>query len=103
MNNPKYINSLTLAYLGDAIYEVYVRKYLIDNNISKVNELQKNAVKYVSARGQSKYLSSLSIAIDNNVSFGRVIKKFDFRFLAFRLYTLIPFSSTSKIFFEYRS
>ena len=57
MNNPKLINSLALAYLGDAIYEVYVRKHLLDNNISKVNELQKNAVKYVSARGQSGYLN----------------------------------------------
>ena len=57
MNKPELINSLTLAYLGDAIYEVYVRNYLINKNISKVNELQKNAVKYVSAKGQCNYLN----------------------------------------------
>ena len=57
MNNPELINSLALAYLGDSIYEVYVRKYLLNKNISKVNELQKNAVKYVSAKGQCNYLN----------------------------------------------
>ena len=63
MNNPAYINSLALAYLGDSIYEVYVREYLLKQNIVKVNELQKNAVKYVSAKGQCKYLMSM---IENN-------------------------------------
>lgn len=59
MNNINTINSLALAYLGDSIYEVYVREYLIKNNIVKVNDLQKNAVKYVSAKGQYKYLMSM--------------------------------------------
>ena len=52
-------NSLTLAYIGDAIYEVYVRKYLIDQGILKVKELQAEAVKYVSASSQAKYLKEL--------------------------------------------
>ena len=59
MNNPQLINSLALAYLGDSIYEVYVREFLLKKNIVKVNELQKNAVKYVSAKGQCKYLMSM--------------------------------------------
>ena len=62
MNNVEMINSLALAYLGDSIYEVYVRKYLIDKGICKVNELQKRAVEYVSARAQYKYLMHM---IDN--------------------------------------
>ncbi len=52
-------NSLTLAYLGDAVYEVYIRKHLINKGIIKVNELQKNAVKYVSAKAQSDILEKL--------------------------------------------
>ena len=56
-------NSLVLAYLGDSIYEVYIRKYLIDKGIVKVNELQKESIKYVSANSQSKYLKEL---INNN-------------------------------------
>jgi len=58
------INVITLAYLGDAIYEVYVREYLINNGIAKVEELQKEAIKYVSAKSQAKILSCL---IDNNL------------------------------------
>ena len=53
------MNSLVLAYLGDAIYEVYIREYLINQNICKVNTLQKEAIKYTSAKGQSKYLDLL--------------------------------------------
>ena len=58
------INVITLAYIGDAVYEVYVREYLIRNGISKVEELQKEAVKYVSAKSQCKILNYL---IDNNI------------------------------------
>ena len=34
------INVLVLAYLGDTIYENYVRKYLINTGIGNVNDLQ---------------------------------------------------------------
>ena len=57
------MNSLTLAYLGDSIYEVYIRKYLIDKGISKVNDLQKESIKYVSAKSQDKFLK---ILVENN-------------------------------------
>lgn len=58
------INVITLAYLGDAVYEIYVREYLIKKGIAKVEELQKEAIKYVSAKSQSKILTYL---IDNNL------------------------------------
>lgn len=58
------INVISLAYIGDAVYEVYVREYLIKMGIAKVEELQKEAVKYVSAKSQCKILSYL---IDNNL------------------------------------
>lgn len=60
----KNINVLTLAYLGDAIYEIYIREHLINKGIVKVNDLQKNAIKYVSAKGQANFLKYF---IDNNV------------------------------------
>jgi len=56
-------NSLVLAYLGDSIYEIYVRKFLIDKGICKVKELQKESIKYVSANNQAFFLHSM---IDNN-------------------------------------
>ncbi len=55
--NYKDVNVLVLAYLGDNVYEYYVRRYLIESKISNVNDLQKNAVNYVSAVNQSKYLN----------------------------------------------
>ena len=56
-------NMLVLAYLGDSIYETYIRKYLIDKGIAKVKELQSESIKYVSAKGQANYLKEM---IDNN-------------------------------------
>lgn len=53
------INVLALAYLGDSIYEVYIRKYLIDKGICNVNELQKEAITYVSAKGQANFLNKM--------------------------------------------
>jgi len=53
------MNSLTLAYIGDAIYELYIREHLINKGIVKVNELQKEAIKYVSAANQSNILHAL--------------------------------------------
>lgn len=58
------INVITLAYLGDAVYEVYVRNYLIKKGIAKVEELQKEAINLVSAKSQSRILDYL---IDNNI------------------------------------
>ena len=53
------INVLALAYLGDSVYEVYIRRYLIDKGICNVNELQKEAIKYVSAKGQANFLNKM--------------------------------------------
>ena len=56
-------NVLTLAYLGDAVFEVYVRKIFIQKNIGEVNQLQKEVTKYVSAKGQAIILNKL---LENN-------------------------------------
>lgn len=53
------INVLVLAYLGDTIYEDYIRKALISRKINHVDELQKEAVKYVSAKSQAEFLHKL--------------------------------------------
>ena len=58
------INVLVLAYLGDTIYENYVRKYLINSGIGNVNDLQKNATNYVSAINQAKFLTEM---MDNSL------------------------------------
>ena len=60
----KEINSLVLAYLGDTIYEDYVRIYLIKKGIANVNDLQTESIKYSSAKAQAKILKEL---INENV------------------------------------
>ncbi len=53
------INVLVLAYLGDTIYENYVRRFLIKKRIGNVNDLQKEAVGYVSAKAQANFLMQM--------------------------------------------
>lgn len=53
----KEINVLVLAYLGDTIYERYIREFLIYQKIANVNDLQKESVKFVSAKAQAKFLT----------------------------------------------
>jgi len=57
------VNVLVLAYMGDTVYEDYIRKYLINRGIGNVNDLQTEALKYVSAINQAKFLTGM---IDNN-------------------------------------
>ena len=54
------VNVLVFAYLGDTIYEDYIRKYLIINKrVPNVNDLQKEAINYVSAKSQAAFLNDL--------------------------------------------
>ena len=57
------LNILVLAYLGDCVYENYVRKHLIKLGIAKVNDLQKASVRFVSAVNQAKFIKKI---IDSN-------------------------------------
>ncbi|OGX68246.1 MAG: ribonuclease III [Paenibacillus sp. RIFOXYA1_FULL_44_5] len=50
------LNPLVLAYVGDALYEVVVRQYVISQNNHRSNHLHKEAVKFVSAKAQAKTL-----------------------------------------------
>jgi len=52
-------NGLTLAYLGDAIYELKVREYLISTGSHIVNDLHKEAIKYTQAKAQADTLDFL--------------------------------------------
>lgn len=62
MNRTELItmSPLVLAYIGDTVYETYVRDYLINKNVNrKVNDLHKLAVKYVKAQAQAKIIHRL--------------------------------------------
>lgn len=48
-----------LAYIGDAVYEVYVRRHVMENSHEQVNKLHKKSVKYVSARAQAHVIEEI--------------------------------------------
>lgn len=49
----KQMKSLALAYMGDAVYEVHVRDYLLQNGKVKPNHLHRSAISFVSAKAQA--------------------------------------------------
>lgn len=52
----KQLNSLALAYMGDAVFEVYVRNHLIQSGKVKPNALHREATHYVSAKAQAQMI-----------------------------------------------
>ena len=52
-------NGLTLAYIGDAIYEVYVRKYALSLGLTKVNNLHKKVIEFTKGEAQAKAIKEL--------------------------------------------
>ncbi len=53
------LNPLVLAYIGDAVFELFIRKYLIITEKTLVNKLHKSATKYVKADAQSTIIHGL--------------------------------------------
>ncbi|WP_026569027.1 MULTISPECIES: Mini-ribonuclease 3 [Sediminibacillus] len=53
----KQMKSLTLAYMGDAVYEIYVRHHLISKGNVKPDQLHRSAVAFVSAKSQAKVIN----------------------------------------------
>jgi len=53
------INVIALAYLGDSVYELYIRENLLKKGLVKVDDLQKESVKYVSAKAQSVIVTEM--------------------------------------------
>jgi ribonuclease III family protein len=54
--NANQLNSLALAYVGDAVYEIYVRRHLLQSGKVKPNHLHREGTKYVSAKAQCQVL-----------------------------------------------
>lgn len=57
--NLEYTNSTVLAYMGDAIYEVYVRKHVIDGGKIHADQMHHDAIQYVRAEGQAMALKKI--------------------------------------------
>lgn len=58
----KMMSPLQLAYIGDACYELMVRTFLLDKNLS-VNNLHRATIKYVKAEAQAKIVHKLEAVL----------------------------------------
>jgi len=53
----KFLNPLVLALIGDAVYEVFIRTYIINKNRDmNVHKVHLKSVAHVKAEAQSKYM-----------------------------------------------
>ena len=59
MNQVDQLNGAALAYIGDAIYEVYVRQHVIASGLTQPNRLHRAATRYVEAKGQAYAMQCL--------------------------------------------
>lgn len=59
MKDYTQLNGLALAYVGDAIYEVYIRDYLVSTGLTRPNQLHKTATHYVSAKAQAALIHQM--------------------------------------------
>ena len=50
------LNGTTLAFIGDAVFSLQIREYLVEQGNQKPNTLQKLSVNYVSAKAQARFL-----------------------------------------------
>ncbi|MFT8872747.1 MAG: ribonuclease III domain-containing protein [Sporolactobacillus sp.] len=57
--DPDALSSLALAFMGDAVLEVYVRRAAIASGAAKINNLHHITVGYVSAKAQADFLRQL--------------------------------------------
>jgi len=55
----KQLNSLALAYMGDAVFEQVVREHLILSGRVRPNILHKEATSYVSAKAQAMVVKEM--------------------------------------------
>lgn len=59
MTSVSQCSGRTLAFLGDAVWSVLVREYLIEKGEGKGKRLQKQSISYVSAKAQAAFYEAM--------------------------------------------
>lgn len=57
--SPNELSPLPLAFVGDTVFDLLVRQYLVNKGNCPVKKLHGNAVKIVNAASQSRYLNEI--------------------------------------------
>lgn len=60
----RQLSPVTLAFVGDAVYSLYIRERVLKEGDARLAELQKRTTAYVSAKGQSELLNKLESAFN---------------------------------------
>lgn len=66
------LSPLQLAYIGDAVYELLVRTYLLKERVP-VKKLHKTTIEYVKAKAQSNFIHGLEDKLDEKERY--IVKK----------------------------
>lgn len=53
------MSPLTWAYIGDSVYELYIREHLVNTTKLKPHKLHLEAIKYVKAKAQANILARI--------------------------------------------
>ncbi len=59
MLDVKMLSPLVWAYIGDSVYELYIRTHLVNNSNSKPHKLHIETIKFVKAEAQAKILDKI--------------------------------------------
>lgn len=57
--NWQQLNGLALAYIGDAVYDLFIRTYILEKGLTQPNQLHKESIRYVSAKAQATIIQQL--------------------------------------------
>lgn len=60
------MSPLTWAYIGDGVYELYVREFLVNTTKLKPHKLHLEAIKYVKAKAQAEILEKIEKKLTEN-------------------------------------
>lgn len=63
-SSPEQMQALALAYIGDSIYDIMSREYVMKNHLGKINDLHHTVSTLVSARAQASFMKDI---LENNI------------------------------------
>lgn len=71
--HPNEMNALSLAYIGDAVYELYIREHVLLKGNYKTNILHKRTISYVCANAQAEVIKRISQSLTEEES--QIVKR----------------------------
>ena len=63
-SSSEQMQALALAYIGDSIYDIMSREYVMKNHLGKINDLHHTVSTLVSARAQASFMKHI---LENNI------------------------------------